>query len=95
MTYTFNLAEGRFLIIPDRHEPRLYNLVWEDALNVTTLIKKIPGIYAFQAVVTQDTGFEYWDERPDETIPAEIYDFSLWAEHRSFAVHSEQILEAV
>ena len=51
-------------------------------------------MWAFQAVVTQDTGFDYWDERPDETIPAEIYDFSLWAEHRSFAVHAEQLLEA-
>ena len=94
MTYTFNLTEGRFLIIPDRNEPRLYNLIWEDALNVTTLLRRVPGMRAFQAVVTQDTGFDHWDERSDETIPAEIYDFSLWADYRSFAVHAELLLEA-
>ena len=94
MTYTFELAEGRFLIAPDRTEPRLYNLIWEDSMDVETLVSKIPGIQAFQAVVTQETGFDDWDYRSDDTIPAEIYDFSLWAEHRSFALHAEQVLQA-
>ncbi|MEM7674005.1 MAG: hypothetical protein AAF212_11755 [Verrucomicrobiota bacterium] len=95
MTYTFNFAEGRFLIVPDRDEPRLYNLVWEDRADAKTLLNRVAGIFAFQAVVTQDTGFQFWDHLPDETIPAEIYDFSLWEEHRSFAIHAEKILEAV
>ena len=94
MTYSFKLDEGRFLISPDREEPRLYNLIWEDAFNVSTLLKKISGIHAFQAVVTQETGLNSWDFRSDEIIPAEIYDFSLWSEHRSFAAHTEQMLQA-
>ena len=94
MTYSFKLDEGRFLISPDREEPRLYNLIWEDAFNVSTLLKKISGIHAFQAVVTQETGLNSWDFRSDETIPAEIYDFSLWSEHRSFTADTEQMLQA-
>lgn len=94
MIYTFELNNGRFLISPSREFPERYNLLWEGPERVETVKREVEGIVAFQAVITQSTGIEAWDSQPVENIPGEIYDFSLWTGHRSFAETTGALLQA-
>ena len=95
MTYTYSLDQGRFMIISSRKAFQPYHLLWEDMESKPLpLMRNVDGMVAFQAVITQETGLLTWDERSDETIPAEIYDFSLWAAHRSFSEDRSAMLQA-